>query len=232
MITWLNQNQGFVLGLLTFVYVAATLVLVFLTRANLKSVALSEKRRYRPHVVFDMYYEDITVYASLRNTGATPAFNVSLSLSPEVFCKVRGQQRVCPLIGSSLSFLAPTREVRDACAFGGEFSKHFPDPVFDGTLAYEDAEGTKYKETFKLDLRAQGQLMHIGKIDPGRELEKIAGALKDLTSSRFSPVIRIMTENQYRKEQDEMIADARRRIEEHNANAQPVGVDNAAAQHV
>jgi len=175
MINWLNQNQGFVLGLLTFVYVLATIVLVIialiqsnLTRRSLESAAQSEKRRYRPHVLFDLYSEDIALYASLRNTGATPAFNVKLSLSPAIYCDSRGEKRICPLIGQSILFLAPTREIRDACAFGGVFDKDFPEPLFTGSVEYEDAEGTKYEERFSIDLRAQRQLFHIGMWIGGR----------------------------------------------------------------
>ncbi|MCC5844930.1 MAG: hypothetical protein JJU05_11820 [Verrucomicrobia bacterium] len=234
MIEWLNQNQGFVLGLLTFVYVVATIILVIislvqakLTRKSLKSAAESEKRRYRPHVLFDLYSENVAIYASLQNTGATPAFNITLSLSPEIYCEIRGQKRECPLIGQSVSFLAPTREVRDACAFGGEFGSHFPEPIFTGSVSYEDAEGFVYKEEFKIDLRAQRQLLSIGKKDPGKELEKIANALKDLTSTKFNPLIRVMCEDQYRQEQEEMIFEAQKQLEDHkNSLNQPVENNN------
>lgn len=217
MIQWLNDYQGFVLALLTFVYVLATIVLVAislvqakLTRASLDSAAQSEKRRYRPHVLFDLYSEDISLYASLRNTGATPAFNVTLTLSPEIYCDLRGQKRICPLIGQSITFLAPTREVRDACAFGEEFSKHFPEPIFIGSVAYEDADGTKYKDDFRIDLRAQRELMYVSKNDPGRELEKIARALDALTSNRFKPLIRVITEKQHRKEETDFIKEVQK----------------------
>ena len=230
MIIWLNENQGFVLGLLTFVYVLATIVLVvvgliqaMLTRNSLRSAALSEKRRYRPHVLFDLYSEGISLYASLRNTGATPAFNVMLSLTPEIFCLVRGQKRICPLIGQSITFLAPMREVRDACAFGGEFDKHFPEPIFTGVVSYNDSDGTKYEERFTIDLRAQRQLMHVSKKDIGRELEKIAAALSDLTSPRFKPLIRTITEQQYRKEEEEWIAEAQKMAAMQKEKAQQAG---------
>ena len=228
MINWLNNNQGFVLGALTFVYVMATIILVIisliqanLTRQSILSAANAEKRRYRPHVLFDLYSEHPALYASLRNTGATPAFNIRLTMSPEIFCEINGKRRVCPLIGQSITFLSPSREVRDACAFVGTFDKQFLEPIFTGVVEYEDADGTKYEEQFNIDLRAQRKLVYIGKTDPGKELEKIASALRDLTSFRFNPPIRIITEDQYRKEQEEMIAEAQKRPEEHmKQNAQ------------
>lgn len=222
MIEWLNNNDGFVLAILTFVYVLATIILVGvslfqakLTDRSIKRASEAERRRYRPHVLFDLFSENITIYASLKNTGASPAFNVALKVKPEIYCEIRGQKRVSPLIGESVSYLAPSREIRDACAFGSEFDKHFPEPVFDGSISYEDADGTRYDESFRIDLRAQRQLLHVGKKDPGKELEKIAKALQHLTSSRFKPLIRIMTEDQYRTEQEEMITEAQKRIEQH-----------------
>ena len=236
MVHWLNQNQGFVLGILTFLYVAATCVLVAislfqakLTRRSLHEAAEAERRRYRPLVIFDIYSEGIALYASLRNTGASSAFNLRLAIDPELFCEVRGKKRTCPLIGESVSFLAPSREIRDLCAFAGEFDRHFPEPIFTGTVTYDDAAGKTYEERFRIDLRAQRRLLQVGKPDAGRELEKIAKALQDLTSSRFNPLIRTITEDQYRKEQEEFLAEAEKQtVEEGKAPAATSAEESAA----
>lgn len=186
-----NENQGFVMILLTFFYVVATLILVGisfhqtkLTRRSIASAELAEKRRHRPHVVFDLYSEGLPLYASLRNNGATPAYNVRLSMSPEIYTDIRGEKRLCPLVGRSITFLASMREIRDACAMGGVFDTNFPNPIFTGMVCYEDADGTQYEEEYKIDLRAQRQLLHVGKKDVGAELAKISDVLKSLVAAQ------------------------------------------------
>lgn len=226
MIDWLNQNEGFVLGILTFVYVVATMVLVGvtlyqakLTRQSIRGAAESERRRYRPHVLFDLYSEEVAVYASLRNIGSTPAYNIRLEITPELFCELRGKKRFCPLVGESISYLAPNREVKDACGFGAEFSKHFPEPDFRGLVSYEDAEGEIYQESFHINLESQRQVLRIGKKDPGKELEKIAGALQDLTSFNFKPLVRMIPEREYQSDQKKLFDKAKRKLlVQQNAN--------------
>ena len=220
MIDWLNSNEGFVLGILTFVYVIATIVLVatglrqtYLTRLALKRSDESEQRRYRPYVIFDMYSENIAVYASLKNIGASPALNIHLQVEPELRQEIRGEECPCPLLGNSISFLAPNREVRDACGFGEVFNQQFPEQIFRGTVSYSDSNGNHYNEKFHLDLKAQRSTSYVAKKEPARELEKIAKTLESMTSPGFKPLIRVITENDYRKEQDELMAEITKRCQ-------------------
>ncbi len=66
MIQYLNANQGFVMAILTAVYVLATLVLVIvahrqfaLTQRSLDFASAAEKTKSRPYVLFDIVYEEM-----------------------------------------------------------------------------------------------------------------------------------------------------------------------------
>jgi hypothetical protein len=220
MIDWLNTNEGFVLGVLTFVYVMATIILVaaglwqtHLTRLALKKSDESESRRYRPYVIFDMYSENVAVYASIKNIGASPALNVNLQVSPELQRDLAGEDQICPLQGNSVSFLAPKREIRDICGFGQVFNEKYPKQIFTGRVAYQDSDGNEYSEEFHIDLRAQRLTTYVAKKEPARELEKIAESLKTITSSNFKPLFRIMREEDYQKQQEDLIAEITRRTQ-------------------
>ncbi len=94
-IEWLNQNQGFVMALLTLVYVAATIVIALLTlklanlsQKNLDTAIELEKNRLRPYVLFNISSSIAkrNTYASIKNLGLTAAYNVKVSI--RAGCKI------------------------------------------------------------------------------------------------------------------------------------------------
>ena len=60
-VNWLNHNQGFVMAMLTFVYVIATIVVAGLSvkgtrlaQKNIETMVDVERNRLRPYVLFNL----------------------------------------------------------------------------------------------------------------------------------------------------------------------------------
>jgi hypothetical protein len=76
LMNWLNQNQGFVMAMLTFVYVIATIVIAVLSvksnrlaQQNVETIVELEKNRLRPYVIFNLSssIRKRSMYASIKN---------------------------------------------------------------------------------------------------------------------------------------------------------------------
>lgn len=163
-ITWLNNNQGFALSLLTLAYVICTAVIVrkmasanSLTQQSLRQGVELERQRSRPYVMFDVESRpNQLVYAVVKNTGLTAAYHVKVHCDSPLSNEFRHAPST--LVSNEIEFLAPQRTLEDIIANVG----HFPSEasrttestceVIKGHVAYEDAQGNKYREVFSVDL--------------------------------------------------------------------------------
>src|SRR5688572_23772795 len=100
LVNWLNQNQGFVMALLTFVYVIATIVIARLAikttrlaQRNLDMALQLERDRVRPYVVFNISSSTAKryTYASIKNRGLSAAYSVNISIKPALVHHYDGQ---------------------------------------------------------------------------------------------------------------------------------------------
>lgn len=234
MIEYLNANQGFVMTILTVVYVVATVVLVIvaqrqtaLNQRSLNFATASEKAKYRPYVLFDIVYERVVAYARLRNSGASPAIDVRISVTPRLHWK--DNEDGIGFIETGVSFLAPGRELSQPFGWTGEFFDQYPDLEFSGSVSYRDSEGHSYTETFALDLAYLKGMTYVGEIEVGRELEGIKKAIERFHSGSFKPLIRTIGESEYREEEraryeagQRHLQDFQKQKKEPNQTAQPL----------
>lgn len=160
-INWLNQNQGLVLGMLTFVYVIATIVIAGLTfrttnlsKKNIETAIELEKNRLRPYIVFNISSSTQTrvTFASLKNVGLTAAYNTSVYIEPKLIHAFDGDERECVLTSTLIPFLPPGEDDTDVLGNSPAFHSKNPGGVFEGFVAYETLSGDKFKEPFKLEL--------------------------------------------------------------------------------
>lgn len=98
-IEWSNSNTGFIMALLTAVYVIATIWIVYESRRNNRLMVLFEKDRKNPHVIFWVesemqthgeYFTSIDFIGKIRNEGASTAHNVQITTVP----KLRARQGI------------------------------------------------------------------------------------------------------------------------------------------
>lgn len=186
MIAWINQNQGFILAILTLVYVLSTIVLVCLTSLSIRQVQELEKARLRPTVLFNLEIRQKAVCASLRNVGPSPAFKVTIMVSPPIMTAIGGKERECAFIQRPLPFLPGGQEISDLLGGGPAFDQLYPDAVYRGTVSYEDKNRCVYSEPFEFGLWHQMNRYHTS--SELEDLVRLAGegvdAIEKLSETR------------------------------------------------
>lgn len=183
-VNWLNHNQGFVMAILTFVYVIATIVIAGLSvkgtrlaQKNIETMVDLERNRLRPYVLFNLTssIRKKSTYASIKNHGLTAAYNVKVSIEPPLVHHYDGQS---PLIRRDILFLPPHEEVTDHIDSSPAFHQQYPQPVFEGAVQYEDSNGRKYSEPFRIDLTFLKKRMYVRDASVADELKQLNKTLE------------------------------------------------------
>lgn len=75
LVSWLNKNQGFVMSILTCVYVVATCVIVFYNRKTIQEMKRAREEESRPYVFANFHKDprDKCFYLRIKNHGRTGA---------------------------------------------------------------------------------------------------------------------------------------------------------------
>ncbi len=86
MINWLNTNQGFVMSLLTLIYVIATLIIVHYNRKTIREMKESREAESRPYVFvyLDKDPRDMCFFLRIRNYGKSGAKLNHVSITPNL----------------------------------------------------------------------------------------------------------------------------------------------------
>ena len=170
-----NDNQGFIMVLLTLVYVVATIIIVCqMSKSNRISRQL-EKNRCRPYVIFDIFVKkELFIHASIKNIGFTPACNVKVNITPALTKEIEGKVVKSILADHVFKLLAPGREIDDYIASTGDKEKTLS---YQGTIEYEDSESEKYSEPFEIDISYYKERRHIVDKNVGQELGNIGRTL-------------------------------------------------------
>jgi hypothetical protein len=223
-IQWCNTNQGFLSGCLTFVYVLATICLVWLASRQLAHATELERGRTRPFVIFDLVLDHHFVFAQVTNSGQRPARDVRISIKPRLQCVLGGEGQVPPqeraldiaFIERGVAMLAPGRTISALGGFWARFHSAYPSLRFEGEVSYNDGEGHRYTEPFVADLSAHEGLLYRGTKDiedVAKQLEGIARTLDHISSGFRKPLVRTITEDQYRAEEQASIEEAQQALQ-------------------
>lgn len=186
LINWLNQNQGVVMAVLTFVYVVLTFVYVIATimivrlsvkntrlaQKNIETIVELERNRLRPYVLFNLSssMKKRYTYASIKNHGLTAAYNIKVSINPPLSHHWDGQS---PLTHRDILFLPPQEKVIDLIDSSPAFHQQYPEPVFEGVVQYEDSNGNHYKESFRIDLTFLKKRVYVRDASIAEELKEL-----------------------------------------------------------
>lgn len=86
LIKWLNDNQGFVMSVLTCVYVIATIVIVIYNRKSIKEMEKGREEENRPYIFANLNKDprDICFYLRVKNYGKTGGRIDSINISPSL----------------------------------------------------------------------------------------------------------------------------------------------------
>jgi hypothetical protein len=197
-LNWLNANQGSALVILTLVYVVATITMVCVMAHTNRLTLRLEEQRSRPMVVFSMVQREDWVQAILKNSGVTPAYDVTVTCTPSL-TRV-GANTELALTAHSTTFLPPQESITDLIDVGHQFFQRYPNPVFTAVVKYKDKAGRSYEEEFRTDLSVYLHCTYTMKPDPGRELREIRNILDSLVPRFDPPLIRMIDETEYRKQ--------------------------------
>jgi len=86
MIEWLNQNQGFIMSLLTLVYVIATLIIVVYNRKVIDEMKQNREEDSRPYIFVYMHKNprDNTFSLVVKNYGKSGARIEKINIEPKL----------------------------------------------------------------------------------------------------------------------------------------------------
>ena len=86
MIQWMNDNQGFVMCILTFVYVVATIVIVVMNKKSISEMKKTRKEESRPYIIANLVKDprDKCFYLRIKNYGRSGAIINSFRVIPEL----------------------------------------------------------------------------------------------------------------------------------------------------
>lgn len=180
-VRFVNENSGAAMVLLTFVYVAATLLIVrAMHKANQLAVRL-EQRRSRPYLLCDIEFRQGMPYLTIMNAGVSAALEVTLTLEPEPQVFRDSARRPSALLRHPIAMMTPGRKLEDLLEPPPGFFTLYPDPKFTGRLKYHDAGGITYDEAVSIDLNYYLGVGHVRDktlADIVQELERIRKAFE------------------------------------------------------
>ena len=215
LVNWLNSNAGFVMATLTCVYVIATIWISVesrrTNRLNLKAIdqsAVFERARNRPYVTFaiDTEVETFsehdfapTYYISVKNIGATSAYSLSISTTPELKARLSAMDDdkyfVPTLTSKAISVLHPGREEKEFLAPTRFMFEDHKDSelLFHVAMTYSDLMGEIYEEDFEINLASNKDRFHQANLEDkikfqiANSIEKACDALESLVTVLDSP---------------------------------------------
>lgn len=178
------MNFEMVLTVATTVGTFAMAILMYksnkLMAKSVDQVRELEIERSRPYVVFDFMIERNCVYATLKNIGVTPAYDVVTLVTPSLTSIDRNNLEL-GFVKNSISFLAPSRELKDFIAVGHRFFDDYKEARFEFSIKYKGKLGNIYTETGVLDINFQKTLITLSRPEPLKELEKISRSFSEIT---------------------------------------------------
>jgi hypothetical protein len=208
---WLNQNQGALIVVLTLILVLVTIVYSIasvklvrqmkksndlvrdsndLSREALNQSIEFEKHRNRPYVIFDLIAKNRCFYATIKNIGKQPAYDVKVTTNPDILRDKGNQKEKISFIEKEVPFLAPAREIEDFIDTTPSFLKDYPDTTFCVEVSYKDSKGETYHEMADISI---GFYMNRWSVFPEDPIKKI--------ETHLDRMVRILQETQRTQQQ-------------------------------
>lgn len=151
-IIWLNTNQGFVMCLLTFVYVVATIVIMYYNKKSINEMAKSREEDSRPYVFANLERDprDRCFTFKVKNHGKSSAKITNIQINPSIeFIHEKNANFLSGVIispGQVIPFLIPKE------------SNKIADCLHKITIDYESLNGKKYHEEYIIALEYSNQM--------------------------------------------------------------------------
>jgi len=159
MIEWANANQGFIMVVLTAVYVVTTIVLVFQAKHSNKLTKEAMMRVSRPFLIIDLFPDSEFIYLRVKNTGVVPATDISVIFDKEV--KAIGDSSLNEML-QKLHFIGPGIELKFLLGKRNTFmDRNRSLQNITGKLSYRSPIAGTYEESVNIDLSLCAQPVEI-----------------------------------------------------------------------
>ncbi len=156
-INWLDTHSGFILGLLTFAYVLATIMIYIANNKAVKEMRLSRIEESRPYVFASFGIDQRKmVELIIKNSGKTMARDVYITTEPELKYPKEPDYPLAKsgLINEMIPCLYPGQEIRAFFAAEWEVKEeNGKRPKFIFNVQYKDSlgKGNTYSEKYIYD---------------------------------------------------------------------------------
>lgn len=146
-VNWLNTNQGFVMSLLTLVYVIATIIIVAYNQKSIKEMQNTREEESRPYIFAHLHKDprDICFSFRVKNYGRTSGKIGYIEISPQL--KFVGDQNAGEFLNNVI--LAPNQMLQFILI---ERYKETSRKTYDVTIKYFSTNNSKktYNERYSL----------------------------------------------------------------------------------
>ncbi|MBE2179434.1 MAG: hypothetical protein IAE97_03090 [Chthoniobacterales bacterium] len=231
-IEWCNSNQGILMVLLTFLYVFATFILVYmahrgniLTEKSIRDLAKLEQERLRPLVEVRVELDSPVLVVHVTNQGQTPAYGIRIQTQPVIRSLWGGKgcypeaktERDIGFIVHGLASLGAGCTVSAVLGTFPRVEEVCPDLRFSGTVAFRSATGTEHCSPVDIDLRYLKATRRISRKsihDVANQLEQISRELGHLGSGFRKPHVIIQSIADKRAEDEAAMSEALERLEQ------------------
>lgn len=154
--TWLNENQGAIMALLTAVYCITTILILWANYRVTEEMRFTREIQFRPFVIPDVEIDSErgTVHFVLRNAGAGIASNVRINIDPPIENPKKPTLNIgsIPLIQRGLKAMVPGKEYRTLIGVFGDFPEQ-SSRQHRVLVSYEDIEAHRsYSTDFVVDI--------------------------------------------------------------------------------
>lgn len=200
MINWCNANQGFVMVVLTFVYVAATIYIVQLgkhankiAQANLKTLEELEREKSRPVIDLAIVADNPLVSLQVSNHGLTPAYDIRISIMPSLkYFQDDGKDIPLGILKHGIGSLAPGSNTTTLIGSFSQLKERNSNLQYDGTATFRDVNNTSYETPIHIDLRWMENNRYIHRKtlhDVAEQIEKLQKEFHHFATGLHKPFI-------------------------------------------
>lgn len=199
-INWMNENNGFIMGVLTLVYVVATILICVFNYNSAKATRKQteeSKRQYgasnRPNIIpcFTMI-EGAMFCLTFKNIGNECAKQLKIQINSEwieCFNKALKQKKMPGDLIKSLEnnfFIVPNDEIKFVLMIPGDgtsmYNELSQEKIKINLSYYRNDLSEEFKEDFELDLISMAGMI-LDKSDYIRKMEKQEKVLKDISKN-------------------------------------------------
>lgn len=118
----------------------------------------------QPEVIVDFIFEDGLFFIAIINTGAVPAFNVSVTFDKK-FTGIEGTKVISALpLFRKIPFLAPQKEIKAFLDHSASYFQRRQPMNIRATVTFKDSAGTKHTAVLKHDLRIYKDIGYVRRL--------------------------------------------------------------------